>query len=45
MLVAVRVDVTLGDAEPTKRYMRMQSTLLRTDQGWKLDSIGQVPYQ
>lgn len=45
VLVAVRVDVTLGDAEPTRRYMRMRSTLLRTDQGWKLDSIGQVPYQ
>lgn len=45
VLVALRVNITLGDAAPTEKFMRIQSTLLRTDQGWKLDSIGQVPYQ
>jgi Mce-associated membrane protein len=45
VLVALRVNVTLGDAAPTEKFVRIQSTLQRTDQGWKLDSIGQVPYQ
>ncbi|HEX6353910.1 hypothetical protein [Actinophytocola sp.] len=45
VLVAVRIDVTTGEAGPTQKYMRIRATLLRTEQGWKLDGLGQVPYQ
>lgn len=45
VLVAVEVAVAVGDAAPTDRYLRITSTLLRTDQGWKLNGLGQVPYQ
>jgi Mce-associated membrane protein len=44
VLVAVRVDVTLGDEEPSERFVRLEVTLLRTEDGWKLDGIGQVPF-
>lgn len=45
VLVALHVDVSTGGAAPTAKYMRIQATLLRTGQGWKLDGIAQVPYQ
>lgn len=44
VLVAVRVNVSTGTTAPADKYLRFQSTLLRTEQGWKLDSIGQVAY-
>jgi Mce-associated membrane protein len=45
VLVAVKVSVSMGDAAPTDRYVRLTSTLVRTDQGWRLAGIGQVPFQ
>jgi Mce-associated membrane protein len=44
VLVALKVNVSTGGAAATDKFMRMQGTLLRTDQGWKLDGLGQVPY-
>jgi hypothetical protein len=32
-------------AAPADRYLRLRVTLLRTEQGWKLDGMGQVPYE
>ena len=43
MLVALRVNVTTAGNAPTDKYLRLEGTLLRTEQGWQLDSIGQVP--
>lgn len=45
VLAAVRVTVSTAGNEPTDKYQRLQCTLLRTEQGWKLDSLGQVPAQ
>jgi Mce-associated membrane protein len=45
VLVALKVSVSVGDAAPTDKFLRLTCTLLRTDQGWQLNSIGQVPYQ
>jgi Mce-associated membrane protein len=45
VLVSVKVTVTAGSAAPVDKYMRMTCTLVRTGQDWKLNSIGQVPYQ
>jgi Mce-associated membrane protein len=45
VLVSVKVTVTAGSAAPVDKYMRMTCTLARTGQDWKLNSIGQVPYQ
>ncbi len=43
VLVALQVDVELGGAAPTTKYLRIRGTLRHTDQGWKLDGLGQVP--
>jgi Mce-associated membrane protein len=45
VLVALKVDISTAGADPTSKYMRMKTTLQRTDQGWKLAGIGQVPFQ
>jgi Mce-associated membrane protein len=45
VLVSVKVNVTVGSAAPTDRYMRLKCTVQRTGQGWKLDGLGQVPIQ
>jgi len=44
VLVALRVNVETGGAEPTDKYMRLKGTLTRTGEEWKLDGIGQVAY-
>jgi Mce-associated membrane protein len=43
VLVAVKVNVTVGSAAPADRFMRLKCTLLRTEQGWRLNGIEQVP--
>lgn len=43
VITALLVNVTVGDNVPTDKYMRLAGTLLRTEQGWKLDTIGEVP--
>jgi Mce-associated membrane protein len=45
VLVSVKVNVTVGSAAPTDRYMRLKCTAQRTGQGWKLDGLGQVAVQ
>lgn len=45
VLVSMKVNVTVGSAAPIDKYMRLKCTLLRTGQDWKLNGIGQVPYQ
>jgi Mce-associated membrane protein len=44
ILVALRVNVTVKGEEPKDKYMRLAAKLQRTDDGWKLYEIGQVPY-
>lgn len=45
VLVALKVNVKTAGNATTDKYMRLQGTLLRTEQGWKLETIGQVAYQ
>lgn len=44
VLAAVKVSVSTRGQEATDRHQRMEATLRRTDEGWKLDGIAQVPY-
>ncbi|MFI7677754.1 hypothetical protein [Actinophytocola sp. NPDC049390] len=44
ILVALRVKVTVKGEEPKDKYMRLAAKLQRTEDGWKLYEIGQVPY-
>jgi Mce-associated membrane protein len=44
VLVALKVNVTVKGQEPTDKYMRLAGKLQRTEDGWKLYEIGQVPY-
>ncbi len=44
ILVALRVNVTVKGEEPKDKYMRLAAKLQRTEDGWKLYEIGQVPY-
>lgn len=44
IMVAIKVNVTTKGAEPTDKYQRIEGSLQRTDAGWKLDGIAQVPY-
>lgn len=44
VLAAVQVSVSTQGQEATDRHQRMEATLRRTDEGWKLDGLGQVPY-
>ncbi len=44
MLVALRVNVKVKGEEPKDKYMRLAAKLQRTEDGWKLYEIGQVPY-
>jgi Mce-associated membrane protein len=44
VLVALRVRVTVKGEEPKDKFMRLAGKLQRTDDGWKLYEIGQVPY-
>jgi len=44
VLVALKVNVTVKGQQPTDKYMRLAGKLQRTEDGWKLYEIGQVPY-
>jgi len=44
VLVALKVNVTVKGEEPKDKFMRLAGKLQRTDDGWKLYEIGQVPY-
>ena len=44
VLVSLHVDVSIGGAPPTSKFMRIRATMLRTEKGWKMDGIGQVPF-
>lgn len=44
VLVALRVHVEVKGEKPTDKYRRLAGKLQRTDDGWKLYEIGEVPY-
>jgi Mce-associated membrane protein len=44
VLVALKVNVQVKGQKPADKYMRLAGKLQRTDDGWKLYEIGQVPY-
>jgi len=44
ILVALKVNVTVKGQEPADKFMRLAGKLQRTEDGWKLYEIGQVPY-
>lgn len=44
VLVALKVNVTVKGQQPVDKYMRLAGKLQRTEDGWKLYEIGQVPY-
>lgn len=44
ILVALKVNVTVKGEEPKDKFMRLAAKLQRTEDGWKLYEIGQVPY-
>jgi Mce-associated membrane protein len=44
VLVAIKLDVRVKGAEPTEKFQRLAGKLQRTDEGWKLSEIGEVPY-
>jgi len=44
VLVALKVNVAVKGQEPKDKFMRLEGKLQRTDDGWKLYEIGQVPY-
>jgi Mce-associated membrane protein len=44
VLVALKVNVTVKGEEPKDKFMRLAAKLQRTEDGWKLYEIGQVPY-
>ncbi|MGB3439015.1 MAG: hypothetical protein WBA97_09710 [Actinophytocola sp.] len=44
VLVALKVHVTVKGEEPKDKFMRLAAKLQRTEDGWKLYEIGQVPY-
>lgn len=44
VLVALKVNVAVKGQEPADKYMRLSGKLQRTQDGWKLYEIGQVPY-
>lgn len=44
ILVALKVNVTVKGQQPADKFMRLAGKLQRTQDGWKLYEIGQVPY-
>jgi Mce-associated membrane protein len=44
IMVALKVNVTVKGQQPTDKFMRLAGKLQRTEDGWKLYEIGQVPY-
>lgn len=45
VLAAVRIDVTLADQPPTQKWQRLETRLVRTESGWRMAEIGQVPVE
>jgi Mce-associated membrane protein len=43
VMVAIKMNVTTKGAEPTDKYQRIEGSLVRTEDGWKLEGIGVVP--
>lgn len=44
VIAAVRVMVTVEGQPPVEKWMRIEGSMIRTGDGWKLEGIGQVPY-
>jgi Mce-associated membrane protein len=44
VIAAIEKTVQTGDRKPQPSYQRIQATLLRTKDGWKLENLGPVPY-
>lgn len=44
VIVALKVNVKVKGQEPVDKYLRLEGKLQRTEDGWKLYGIGEVPY-
>lgn len=44
VMVALKVNVTVKGQKPVDKYLRLEGKLQRTEDGWKLYGIGEVPY-
>jgi Mce-associated membrane protein len=44
VIAAVQIDVTVEGEEPVAKYHRLEATMTRVDDEWKLELIGQVPF-
>ncbi|WP_051386036.1 hypothetical protein [Actinokineospora inagensis] len=44
VIAALKVDVTPEGKQATPKYLRLQATVVRTDQGWKLSDVTPVPF-
>jgi Mce-associated membrane protein len=44
VIAAIEKSVQTGNGKPQTSYQRIQATLTRTKDGWKLENLGPVPY-
>jgi Mce-associated membrane protein len=44
VIAAIEKTVSTADGKPKPSYQRIQATLTRTGDGWKLENLGPVPY-
>lgn len=44
VIAAIEKTVQTADGKPQPSYQRIQATLTRTNDGWKLENLGPVPY-
>jgi Mce-associated membrane protein len=44
IIAAVRVQVTVEGQAPVEKWMRIEGSMIRTGDGWKLQGLTQVPY-
>jgi Mce-associated membrane protein len=44
VIAAIEKTVSTADGKPQPSYQRIQATLTRTKDGWKLENLGPVPY-
>lgn len=44
VIAAIEKSVQTGNGKPQTSYQRIQATLMRTKDGWKLENLGPVPY-
>jgi Mce-associated membrane protein len=44
VIAAIEKTVQTGNGKPQPSYQRIQATLTRTKDGWKLENLGPVPY-